>query len=292
MSEKRILIAGLPSSGKSTYVGLLFTAIEARVGSLRLKGFQGDLQYVNALADRLARCEEATRTDVDRADGFSAELDTVDGSEFFLGLPDYSGETWKTALEAHGWSEAIDAAVRDSSGLCLFVKVGAIDNDGTIADARRLTESLNGDWARPIDGPVDGVEEQNSPQDISPPRSTASTQISLVALLQVLLDRRGQDTCRLSVVISAFDLAGDITPANWISMNLPLLDQFLRANSPELLTRVFGVSAQGGKFNDSDSKVELLGREVLDRAFACDADGHSVDVDTPILWASGMEERA
>lgn len=282
MSEARVLLAGLPSSGKSTYVGLLFTAIDSPSGPVNLTGFQGDFQYVNTLADRLSRCDEAIRTDVNLTDGFNAELTTKDGSSFTLRLPDYSGETWKTALEARGWSELVEAEVRNSSGVCLFLKVGALVNDGTIRDALRHINALD-------EVPLDSWVDEGDQPPVGGPFPTVTTQIALVDLLQVLLNRRGENHCRLSVVLSAFDLAGDVSPSKWLEMNLPLLDQFLRSNHAEVETRVFGASAQGGRFDEPESKSELLERPTLERAFVRDGDGQAVSLEAPILWAAGVE---
>jgi hypothetical protein len=282
MSDARILLAGLPSSGKSTYIGLLFLAIEAAAGSVRLSGFQGDFEYVNSLADRLSRCDEAVRTDVNLRDGFNAELTTEDGVRFSLQLPDYSGETWKTALEARGWSEPVEENVRESSGICLFVKVGALVNDGTIRDARRHLGSLED---HVLDFRSEDVEEGTA---VEAPRRV-TTQVALVDLIQVLTNRRRRAQCRVSIVLSAFDLAGEVPPAKWVEMNLPLLNQFLRSNHREIQSRVFGASAQGGRFDQPESKLELLERPTLERAFVRDGDGEAVAIEAPVLWAAGVE---
>lgn len=275
--DRRVLITGLPSSGKSTYVGLLFAAIEAGIGQLRLDGFRGDVEYVNELTDRLARCDEAVRTDVNRADGFRADLLDASETSFHLDLPDYSGETWKTALEAHGWPDVIERDVRDSSGLCLFVKVGDVVNDGSIIDANRLTRSLQGDVL------------PDSPAPTHPASAKLTTQIALVELLQVLSSRRLSGVCRVSVVISAFDLVSTLSPTQWLRTNLPLLDQYLRSGRPEIEAEVFGVSAQGGRFDLDSSKSDLLTRTILDRAFVKDSAGRDAPVESPILWAAGIE---
>lgn len=281
MSESRILIAGLPSSGKSTYVGLLFTSIEAGQGQLRLTNFSGDFQYVNALADRLSQCEEAIRTDINLIGGFNAELTGLGQESIDLRLPDYSGETWKTAMEARGWSDPVEEDVRDSSGVCLFIKVGQLINDGTIRDARRHAASLGEE--------LDDTNEAGA-AGVVPDQAKQTTQLALVDLLQVLTGRRRlRSSCRLAVVLSAFDLAGDVTPADWLRLNLPLLDQYLRANRHDLETSVYGVSGQGGRFDKAESKAELIDRPILDRAFVRNQEGQTVSIEDPILWVAGIE---
>jgi len=281
MSETRILVAGLPSSGKSTYIGLFFMAIETATGPIRMTGFQGDVEYVNSLADRLSRCEEAVRTDINLVDGFNADLVADDGTEFSLRLPDYSGETWKTALEARGWAESVQEDVERSSGICLFIKVGALVNDGTIRDARRHIASLAD---HPLNSGGDDIEEVPDAEVVS----AATTQVALVDLLQVLTNRRRGGHCRLSIVLSAFDLAGNLSPAEWLGSNLPLLGQFLRSNRAEIESRIFGTSAQGGRFDQQESKAELLERPALDRAYVRDGAGEAVSLEAPILWAAGI----
>jgi hypothetical protein len=282
MNRAGILFAGLPASGKSTYIGLLFMAIDAGKGSLRLTGFQGDFEYVNELADRLSKCAEAIRTDINLVDGFNAELVTTNGEAFALRLPDYSGETWKTALEARGWSEAVEDEVRTSTGVCLFINVGAVINDGTILEAHRLMSSL-GEQADDFTANSSDEEEAVGGTPV------VTTQVALVDLIQELTRRRIVNYCRLSLVLSAFDLAGDIAPEKWLELNLPLLDQFLRSNREEIATRVFGVSAQGGRFDRVESKEELRNRPTVERAFVKDGAGRLVAIDAPVLWAADVD---
>jgi hypothetical protein len=58
---------------------------------------------------------------------------------------------------------------------------------------------------------------------------------------------------RVAVVVSAWDEVDEqSSPAAWLERSLPMLDQFLRANVGELAYRVYGVSAIGGKLEDSE----------------------------------------
>ncbi|MBX9680717.1 MAG: hypothetical protein K2X38_18330 [Gemmataceae bacterium] len=57
------------------------------------------------------------------------------------------------------------------------------------------------------------------------------------------------DQFRLGVIISAWDVVmkqEDTTPGKWLQAYLPMLHQYLVANSEEVCSRVYGVSAQKG----------------------------------------------
>jgi Double-GTPase 1 len=74
-------------------------------------------------------------------------------------------------------------------------------------------------------------------------------QVRIVQLLSDLLRPPfTQLRRRLAVIISAWDLVPEgFTPDRWLSTQMPLVDQFLKANGDLFRTNLYGVSAQGSR---------------------------------------------
>jgi hypothetical protein len=91
----------------------------------------------------------------------------------------------------------------------------------------------------------------------------APTQVKLVDLLQFLDARLSSPRpLGLAVIVSAWDLVEDtsvleISPKCWMAKRMPLLNQFLHANTDIFNIQVYGVSAQGGTLDEEESAEEL-----------------------------------
>ena len=99
--------------------------------------------------------------------------------------------------------------------------------------------------------------------------SDTSTQVELVELLQfVLLLRDSIGRLPVAGIISAWDLIrGAVPPAEWFADRLPLLSQFLQANSEDVPFQVYGISAQGGDLEKDRGSYGL--RSIRQIAFVC-----------------------
>src|SRR5437879_2820169 len=107
--EAHILFAGLPETGKTTYLALLYTAISGGyISSLRLGAYTDDREYVNEIAKPLLACEKAKHTKAE--DQVEVALSLSVGQEhrsLQLGVPDLSGEIWEHAIYQREWSRRL-----------------------------------------------------------------------------------------------------------------------------------------------------------------------------------------
>ena len=101
---------------------------------------------------------------------------------------------------------------------------------------------------------------------------------------------------RLAVLISAWDeVAGDgLDPEEVLSTKLPLLDQYLRNGRDPWTWRVWGVSAQGGVYEDQDKGEQLEATAALreldrpsDRIKVVEGRTESTDITLPLEWLIG-----
>lgn len=273
------LFAGVPSTGKTTYLGILYLAISSEQQcSVKLGSFKDDREYMNQIGRKLFDCEEAAHTGVGTSDGLALSVMLPNGVNAMLRVPDLSGETWDAALADRIWTADLDTRVRNAAGVCIFIHAGEFDMDPTFAEVERAALALG---TSPGDAQEPGYAEYRDPR-------LAATQVQIVDLLQLLCEDRAKRPSRVSIVISAFDLTGLATaPQEWLWENGPLVGQYLEVNSSWLESRVFGLSAQGGRFDEEESRANLAKISPLSRAFIQRGNGSAASFDEPVLWATG-----
>jgi len=271
--ETGIVFVGVPHAGKSTYLALLYLAIaNGQSASTGLGSHLDDREFVNRMAGRLYRCEQMPRTETGRLDSLRLSIVLSNGDQDSLFVPDLSGEIWSDVLAERSWSPEMHTLVANAAGVCIFANVSDFHEDPTIADSQLAASALGQSY----------VSEQGGRIVASQRRST---QVELVDLIQVVTSEMQGVRKRVSVILSAFDTVEDETPAEWISMNAPMLEQYLRVNATWLDSRVFGVSAQGGSFENASDVVDLQELDPLARGWVKDSNGAVIDVDVPTLWA-------
>ncbi len=270
------VIAGMPHTGKTSYLALLYLAIiSSERAEIELGSYKDDREYLNDISGRLQRCEEAGHTEVGRQNGLQLSVVFPGGMSGLLSAPDLSGETWEEALVERTWSTDLDDNVRRSTGLCIFVHAAEFHIDPSIAEIESALAE-----AAPDTGPADNSEHYE------PDR--LSTQVCIVDLIQLICEERGDRPANVSIVVSAFDLLPDGTrPTEWLHINAPLVEQYADANSEWLKLEVFGLSAQGGRFDDPELRAILIESDPLERASLVRGDGTPAGFDAPILWAVG-----
>lgn len=122
----------------------------------------------------------------------------------------------------------------------------------------------------------------------------APTQVQLVELLQLLMSGDLDiGPRRLTVLISAWDeVEGDgLDPAEVLALKLPLLNQYLRSGRDPWTWRIWGVSAQGGVYEDQDKGEQIAATAALrelerpsDRIRVVNGKSVGSDITQPLEW--------
>lgn len=98
---------------------------------------------------------------------------------------------------------------------------------------------------------------------------------------------------RLAILLSAWDRAeGEkLTPEGLLAAKLPLLDQYLRNGRDQWTWRVWGLSAQGGVYEDADKGQHFEETERLrdlarpsERIKLVAGTDVTADITSPIAW--------
>ena len=250
-----------------------------------------------------------------------------------LSFIDMAGETFEQIFVSREYDTRLEAMVSGCEGLLLFVSADRevddaslidfgmtfpeempddIDQyDDEIADGNAGAQTLgSGAEAAEASGvAVEPGDEASQPLGNAGARQAGKLseftpaltprQVQIVDLLEAFSDAPLElRPKRIAVVVSAWDLVGsDVTPEGWLSDKMPLLDQYLRSRSDEFETRIYGVSAQGGRLpqqgqpDEGSDRQALLAMQVPSsriRVVGHGADDH--DLTHPIAWLSGLEE--
>lgn len=291
----RILIAGLPESGKTTYLAALWHILQhSQHPSIRLARMPDDSAYLTSLSMLWLSCETVSHTTQETKRSTIISVETANGaSQFDLELPDLSGESFSNGFELRSWETQISDLANTASGLALFVgpkisDVMLIDEAIEVASSISAS-SNNSSTAAPSSAPS---EEANDavPELKKWSASESPTQTYLVDILQQILRERPRFLpLKLSLIASAWDKwrGLSMTPETWLERTLPLLWQFLESNSGRFPLKVYGVSAQGGDYKEGGRVDQLTNMDPCERPLVISGTDTSNDLGIPLSWFFG-----
>lgn len=297
--DRTLLVIGLPSTGKTTFLAALWHSLERGelLGALRLDQLQPDREYLMQIGRSWAAFEEVGRTRVGPPTLVSMRLRLAEaqggdaGAPIEVVFPDTSGEMFGTQWQQRWWPTSYDSLVHDAVGALLFVHPGEVRAPSRIdSHARELVAILGGApasaEAKTVSSVDDSLPAVNAEEVVRDPKR-APTQVMLVELLQFALFKRGGGQCLpVAVIVSAWDKLrprGE-APYDWLRANLPLVHQFLAVNADALPSRVYGISAQGGDLIQDRQRLE---QDYANPANRIEIVGHRCiahDLSCPILW--------
>lgn len=304
---KRLLMIGLPESGKTTFIAALWALLNAPdvKTSLELRRYAGDRRRLETVARRWLSGQKMERTHIPEETWVELILAPAEGgAETVLHLPDLSGESFDEQWRDRTCSEEYRDAAHQADGLLLFIHSVDIVADDNLTEILREVAALEGNEiadATDAKASEDNSEPAAAEPDLKPDPvpdtpaekrynpDEAPTQLKLMDFLQILAappmrPRRR----RLAVTLSAWDRASRLgrTPERYLQDFLPLLWQYLRSNPDVFETRVFGVSPQGKDMKDAGF-MESVGRLPQERILVTDEGGEHHDLTRLLRWAGG-----
>lgn len=266
--DKKCLIAGLPSAGKSTYIAALWaTEKEGNTGhELSCVQYPSDTSYLDSLRKKWQNLETVDRTTLSapaeieltmQAKGYEEELTLL--------IPDFQGEIFQQVLN-NIISDDIKKWCGETDRILFFIR-----------DLKSMTlqdeiPSLEGDK---------GVEQK---QDMEMELKDIPQVIQNIMLLKYLNQEMGK--CPISVCISAWDTVEiDEATANvedWMHKNHPFLYQYITAHFYK--PKFWGVSAQGVDYEHMTLTEEELAQRSIEgrRAYVCQKNTPDFDITKPL----------
>lgn len=281
---KSLLFIGLPGSGKSTFLGALAGCVEHAdyEGSYSFGGYPEERALLEQLIDDWLQCNTVQRTKGQEPFANTLHLANKEsGNTIVLDLPDLSGEIFDRQCERRNCSAEYVSMVESTNQVLLFCHAGKNYRNEPIPKIVGITDEE-------VDEEVKELEVKWNPNHLS-------LGGKLVDILQMLLEIRGEvpGKLKIAVVISAWDLVMGLqpviklTPSEFLDKNVSLLSQFLASQSAKIDYEIFGVSAQGGDYENGGAKNELLKMSPLGRISVANGEAISKDIALPVKWLIG-----
>lgn len=241
---KKCFIAGLPSAGKTTFLAALWNLINhGPDAKLKLNKIENG-QYLASLSNKWANMEPLERTvPSGEQSNISIKLEMSNKTIFDLQFPDLSGETFQSQYEMREISEEVVKYIEDADAVLFFINVNSIKLLGLISEQTFLRSNT----------PATNNVNRN-------PKKDDPIQIQVIELLQFILFIRKNRMVKIGFMFSAWDLIksnlNDIKPEQFLEQRMNMLWQFCQANDDVIEYQTWGISAQGGSFNDKDLLLE------------------------------------
>ncbi|WP_122425544.1 TRAFAC clade GTPase domain-containing protein [Pseudomonas viridiflava] len=277
-----ISIVGLPASGKTTYLAALWHMVR-EAGSKTALSFDrlsnGNYEHLNNLAKRWRAGNIQPRTQLSGAKDVSMQLKNGEGQKVEVSFPDLPGEDFSRMWERRDLDKGTLATLR-APALVLIINGDTIKMPAWLAEWNKLRKHMG--TAAHIAEPVEWSA------DLAP------TQVRIVDLLQMLMSGEldiGER--RLALLISAWDRVEgeELTPAEILDSKLPLLSQYLRSSRDPWIWKVWGLSAQGGEYEDPEKADNFPETDKLrdlerasDRIKVLDGSTVTSDITKPLEW--------
>jgi hypothetical protein len=210
----------------------------------------------------------------------SADLDNPFSAELII--PDWSGEAWLATFRDRSWPQEWDRYFEPTCGFLLFLRI----------NSEQTTSPL--DWL----ASWELLQMLSRPADADP---RVPTQVILVDWIQFILAaaarvRKSPLPPRVGVVITAWDLAPceftELGPDAYLAKEMPLLSQFLLANTDRLQSRVFGVSSSGGNLDDTNYQTAYFDNDPRMAGFVVSGTPprRTSDPTVPLRWALAIDD--
>lgn len=264
MPSRTVLLAGLPGSGKTTYLAAIFHLLRtgsANAANLVMPELPEDRDYLMEAESAWLRLEALTRT-VTASPGGATITVVRDGAHVQLSIPDIRGEDYEHLWEYGTTADRLAEVVGMATGIMLFVRANDV-----VAPAF-------------LDENVEVVDGTTFELDDWQPEG-APTQTKLCDVLEQL--RLLIRAVPIAVVVTAWDTVGEGETAEaWLQRRMPLLWQLLDCSASSV--SVYGVSAQGGDLSDPDELRALASLPSSTTRIAEPAVRRGDDLTAPIAW--------
>ena len=287
-SQGTVVMAGMPKTGKSTFLGAFYHVLESDSGSdIALDVLPDARQHLEGLRKRWLRVEPEGRTSSTSPVLNDLILRTSEAGRLLsLRWPDLSGEYFDDMVRKRTLNSEVAKILEQATALLVFVHPDTITQQPRIHEVDRAALVAGADEGDPVND--EETDDAGDPQQGEWHPMMVPGQVLTVELLQMLLAFQfAHPICRISIVVSAWDVipAHVQSPKEYVRVQLPVLDQFIQANVDRYSFKMFGVSALGGD-PESDKKMLQAKMEPVQRIQVVGEEGAAVadGILAPLRW--------
>lgn len=266
MDKKKVFMIGMPSSGKTTYLAslcrLLLYRSQETEWKLNIKdipkGFEGIRSFIKNLNSYKA---------VERTYGnelYNVGLDLYNQKQECIQfiVPDSSGELFRDLVYDRRIPSTIWDQIVESDKLLFFINFYTMIPEERIklGEKSAMKQLIEEQGNMVTKSAENKQKEQIGNKEKE--QKKYNNQSALVELLHSII-YLVPHSLNIRFVISAWDLvekefkSDKVTPEQFIKIKFPLLYQYLMYNSKLIDYEIWGVSAQGGDFDDNDDLLKL-----------------------------------
>lgn len=251
MTEKNILIAGLPDAGKSSYIAAL-NGVMNQEGDFSLSPADGkktEWKYVDAMTEKWLDCKEVDHSTVDETKFITWPLKRKDGQVFVITIPDMKGEIYYDIINNELDSKLTEFC-EQAHGILFFVN--------------NMNRFLLKDHVMTlVKDEENGVEEGNKVQtgltdEMKRIRLNVSTMPDVTKNLLVLRYlRQIVGNVKIVIAVSSWDeKQGFSNVEDYFKTICPAIYNYVRFNFDSY--KFYGVSAQGVKYGKQGASFNKL----------------------------------
>ena len=249
----KLFVVGMPASGKTSYIARLCIQLLSRRDTIyKLKGVElpKGLENIQNAISSLTQYEEIARTLKTALYNIVFPLESENGGEILLDMPDLSGENYSELVEKRYITKELYQNLQEADELLFFINTDMMEREERISlNEETVAKKLHDDENSTEEGP-----------NIIQPKATQTQVVELLQLIVALTKKK----LKIKFVISAWDSmekkygAKIRKPEECLQSELPLLYQYIVCNTERMDYQVFGVSAQGMEYADAGKVDELL----------------------------------
>lgn len=280
MDKKKVFMIGMPSSGKTTYLAslcrLLLYGGQETGWKLDVKDVPEGFERVQILIKNINSYKAVKRTYGLELNNVALSLYNQNQEWMQFVVPDSSGEIFRDLVYDRRIASNIMDHIVESDMLLFFINVNTMIweeriklgeksaikqlNEEQGDKVTQSAEDIVEEYAR--DRENEQIKSKEQVKNKEKEQKKYNNQSALVELLQIII-YLVPHSLNIRFVISAWDLVekefkqDKVTPKEYIKIKLPLLYQYLEFNSKLIDYEIWGVSAQGGDFDDEDDLKKL-----------------------------------
>lgn len=283
-----VVMAGMPQTGKSTFLGALYHVLETGIDQpVTLHVLPKARRHLEGLRERWLRVEKESRTPREITGMNEMSLTSRrDKTTLLLRWPDLSGEYFDDMVRKRLVEGQVASLLTEATALLIFIHPDTVTIQPRIHEVDRVTNAV-----------ALGANEKDRESQLSESEKVqvkewdammVPGQVLIVDLVQLILTHWiGPSIRKASVIVSAWDVLAPhvVSPNTYIAGQLPLLDQFLTTNSDWCEFRIYGVSALGGDPDIHKTKLQEES-DPIQRIKVVNADGADAEdgILSPLLW--------
>lgn len=281
--HSKLMILGLPNSGKTHYFGQFFGRI-TKVDTCDLKicpasGIPDDITLLKDFFMLLAEGRTASRTPTNTFAKLELPLSKKSGNKFHLTWPDYGGEQLRSIFLDRNINKEWLESLKNASGWILTIR---LDEETVIDDSlEKLVNQKTSDRKKP-----DLENKQKEPNWNANAKWIEILQIILHACNISIYNKKQPP--KIAILLTCYDKyepVGSETPRESLIRKLPLLDSYFHNIWDNKRISIWGLSSLGKDLNEKIADDDFVDEGAENQGWVITPDGEkNADLTLPVSW--------